>query len=100
MIQDNEAVGSLAGFKSANGISCLNFLNAALLRESAAVASKSREYIGFVAGGLSGNEMEERNEIWGLKRNNHKWIEMSQRLNTGRKMHSMVNLDSDELPEC
>ena len=68
------------------------------IRYSAAVASKSKIYIGFVAGGKSGKEA--RNEIWGLKRNDHKWHKMQQSLKTTRHGHSMVNLDMDEMPEC
>ena len=68
---------------------------------SAAVASKSKEYIGFVTGGVSEKgEKDIRNEIWGLRRNDHKWIKMPQSLKVGRAGHSMVNLDMTEMPEC
>ena len=69
-----------------------NFLN------SAAVASKSKKYIGFVAGGIS--ELKSKNEIWGLKRNDQKWYKMQQSLKTARYGHSMVNLGLDDMPEC
>jgi len=68
------------------------------LRYSAAVASKSKKYIGFRAGGES--EKGPTNKVWGLQRNDHKWIEMSQSLQTGRYKHSMVNLDMTDMPEC
>ena len=71
------------------------------ISHSAAVASKSKEYIGFVAGGVSEKgDMDTTNEIWGLQRNDHKWIKMPQSLKMGRAGHSMVNLDMTEIPEC
>merc|ERR1712060_826248 len=68
------------------------------IQYSAAVASKSKKYIGFIAGGES--EKGPTNKIWGLRRNDHKWIEMSQTLQTERDRHSMVNLDMTDMPEC
>jgi len=71
-------------------------------QHAAAVASKSAEYIGYVAGGDSVDSVDSRltKKIWGLKRNSHKWIEMPQTLNRRCAIHSMVTIASDEMQGC
>ena len=68
------------------------------LLASAAAASKSREYIGFVAGGIS--DERATSEVWGLRRSDEQWIQMEQSLNIGRHSHSMVNIAANEIPGC
>merc|ERR1712038_295820 len=65
---------------------------------SAGVASKSMDYIGFVAGGRtnSGNT----NKVFGLRRRDLNWEVMPQQLQTARHHHSMVNLPYDQVPGC
>ena len=68
------------------------------VRSAASVASKSAEYIGYVAGGDSSyRDLGLTDKIWGLKRNNHKWIEMPISLNRRCRDHSMVTIASDEM---
>ena len=68
------------------------------LYKSAGVASKSMDYIGFVAGGYTNNG--NTNKIFGLRRRDLKWEIMPQQLQTARDSHSMVNLPSDQIPGC
>ena len=65
---------------------------------SAGVASKSNEYIGFVAGGEtnSGNT----NKVFGLRRRDLNWEVLPQQLQTARYYHSMVSLPSDQVSGC
>jgi len=69
------------------------------LTYSAGVASKSMDYMGFVAGGEI-NSGRKTNEIFGLRRRDLKWEIMPQQLQKARTYHSMVNLDSDQVPGC
>ena len=66
------------------------------LLASAAVASKSRDYIGFVAGGIS--DEGAASKVWGLRRSDEQWIQMEQSLIVGRHSHSMVNIAANEIP--
>ena len=68
------------------------------LTYSAGVASKSMDYIGFVAGGNTNSGIT--NKIFGLRRRDLNWEVMPQRLQTARNSHSMVNLPSDQVPGC
>ena len=69
---------------------------------SAGVASKSLDYIGFVAGGKTGGFATggTTNKIFGLRRRDLNWEVMPQQLQTARYQHSMVNLPSDQVPSC
>ena len=68
------------------------------LYHSAGVASKSNDYIGFVAGGYTSSGRT--NKVFGLRRRDLKWEVIPQRLQTARYHHSMVNLPSDQVPGC
>ena len=65
---------------------------------SAAVASNSNDFIGYVAGGWTNNGRTDK--IWGLRRTDLSWVEMPKRLQKSRNSHSMVNIASDEIPGC
>ena len=64
---------------------------------SAGVASKSDQFVGFVAGGNNGVAT---NKIHGLRRSDLTWEIMPQQLQTARDFHSMVNLPADQIPGC
>ena len=66
---------------------------------SAAVSSKSKEFLGYVAGGSTINN-EYNDKIWGLQRSDLKWVEISKRLQIPRNGHTMVNLGSEDIPKC
>ena len=68
------------------------------LSSSAAVASNSNEFIGYVAGGYTNDRRTDK--IWGLQRTNLSWVEMPKRLQIPRQSHSMVNIASDKIPGC
>ena len=72
------------------------------LYDSAGVASKSMDYIGFVAGGRSGGLTDSNNtkKVLGLRRRDLEWEGMPQQLRTARRDHSMVNLPYDQIPGC
>ena len=65
------------------------------MHSAAAVPSYSNNYLGFVAGGSLGS-----NYVYGLQRKDLKWVTMSKRLELYRKLPSMVNLGSDQIPGC
>ena len=86
--------------------------------ESAAVASKSVDFIGFVTGGwveipkIMENDYyyydddwypwnyENQKRVWGLRRNDLLWISMPQSLSLGRYEHSIVNVAAWDIPGC
>ena len=68
------------------------------LSRSAAVASDSNAFIGYVAGGYINNVKTDK--VWGLRRTDLHWVEMPKRLQIPRGYHSMVNVVSDEIPGC
>ena len=68
------------------------------LSASAAAASKSSDYIGFLVGGIS--DERATSKVWGLRRSDEQWIQMDQSLNVGRHSHSMVNIAENEIPGC
>ena len=61
------------------------------------VASKSIEYIGFVAGGYTDTTT---NKVLGLRRRDLMWEVMPKQLQKARRSYSMVNVASDEVPGC
>ena len=83
-----------------------------LLMWPAAVASNSIEFIGYLSGGIIDSRVTD--EVWGLRRSDLKWVEMSKRLQNRNEFHStiqkrlqiprykhtMVNIASNDLPEC
>ena len=69
------------------------------LDASAAVASKSTEYIGFVAGGKN-YQTRAIDKMWGPRRRDLIWEEMPQKLQKPRRQHSMVNIAANEVPGC
>ena len=66
---------------------------------SAAVSSKSKEFLGYVAGGSTTNN-EYIDKVWGLQRSDLKWVEISKRLQIPRNDHTMVNVGSEDIPKC
>ena len=68
------------------------------LRYSAGVASKSNQYVGFLAGGST--DAGRTNKVLGLRRNDLVWEVMPQQLKTARRQHSMVNVPADQIPGC
>ena len=73
------------------------------LFETAAVASKSEKFIGFIAGGfteLKNGTYQPTKKIWGMRRKDLAWVEMPQKLKGARNSHSMLNLASSEIPGC
>ena len=65
---------------------------------SAAVASNSNVFNGYVAGGCTNNTRTDK--IWGLRRTDLNWVEMPKRLQKSKFRHSMVNIASDKIPGC
>ena len=65
---------------------------------SAGVASKSSQFVGFLAGGWT--NAGRTNKVFGLRRNDLVWEVMPQQLKIARYHHSMVNLPYDEIPGC
>lgn len=65
---------------------------------SAGVASKSSQFVGFVAGGNTNAGTS--NKIYGLRRTDLTWEVMPQQLQTARRSHSMVNVPADQIPGC
>ena len=68
------------------------------LSYSAGVASKSSQFVGFVAGGY--NNYDFKKKVFGLRRRDLVWEVMPQQLQTARWYHSMVNVPADQIPGC
>ena len=51
---------------------------------SAAVSSRSNEFVGYLVGGRTNNYWEATSKIWGLRRSDQQWIETSKRLKIAR----------------
>ena len=68
------------------------------LSYSAGVASKSSQFVGFLAGGWT--NAGRTNKVFGLRRNDLVWEVMPQQLKIARNYHSMVNVPSDQIPGC
>ena len=68
------------------------------VEESAAVSSRSNDFVGYIAGGFGIGGL--KSKIWGLQRKHGLWIELSKMLQTPRDRHTLVNLRQDEIPGC
>ena len=62
-----------------------------------AVESKSYSFVGYIAGG---KYRKLNSEIWGLRRKDMKWMQMSRQLRTKRMDYSLINVRLDEIPGC
>ena len=69
------------------------------LRKPVAVSSSSDKFIGYLVGG-EGGDFEYQSKIWGLRRSDVKWVEMSNALKIPRFSHSLVKLTENEIPGC
>ena len=65
---------------------------------SRAVSANSNEYVGYMAGGTVRHRYT--SNVWGLRREDMTWIEMSQKLKTGRLHHSLLNVPMDKVLGC
>ena len=63
------------------------------------ILNKSKKYIGFVAGGQI-ESGDPTGKIFGFRRSDLKWEIMPQQLKTARYWHSVVNVNSDQIPGC
>ena len=68
------------------------------IRQSRAVSANSNEYVGYMAGGTA--RYAYTSKVWGLRRKDMTWIEMSQKLKTGRLHHSLLNVPMDKVLGC
>ena len=69
------------------------------LAYSAAVSSRSNEFVGYLVGGLT-NYWERTSKIWGLRRSDQQWIDTSKRLKIARYHHTVVNVYDNQIPNC
>ena len=67
---------------------------------SAAASSRYSEYVGYLAGGYNRQSSSIQDVILGLRRSNMTWVELSNKLQTSRAGHSLVNIRFDKLPGC
>ena len=67
------------------------------LFRSAAIASNSIDFVGYIAGGdvnIAGATQGKTDKVWGLRQADMKWEEMRTRLQIPREAHTMVNVGS------
>jgi len=65
---------------------------------SAAVSSRSVEYVGYLVGGLTFDGLSHQaNKTWGLRRRDMEWVEMSKQLKIPRMYPSVVNVQLGEI---
>ena len=70
------------------------------LANSAAVSSRSNKFVGYLVGGRISNaiiNLENTSKIWGLRKHDMEWIEMSKRLRIPRNSHTLVNVQLGEI---
>ena len=65
---------------------------------SAAVSSRSNEFIGYLIGGYDLYGVTSK--IWGLRRSDQQWIDTSKRLKIARYHHTVVNVYDNQIPNC
>ena len=68
------------------------------LSSSAAVSSRSNEFVGYLVGGITNNGVTSK--IWGLRRSDKQWIDASKRLKIARNDHTVVNSYGNQIPNC
>ena len=64
-----------------------------------AVSSSSDKFIGYLVGG-EGGDFKYQSKIWGLRRSDVKWVEMSKALKVPRFSHGLVKVAENEIPGC
>ena len=64
--------------------------------DPAAVSSRSVEYVGYLVGGQT-IDARMISKTWGLRRLDMEWIEMSKQPKIARSIHSVVNVQLDEI---
>ena len=69
------------------------------LLSSAAVSSRSNEFVGYLVRGVT-NNWKVTSKIWGLRRSDQQWIDTSKRLKIARDSHTVVNAYENQLPNC
>ena len=68
------------------------------ISDSSAVSAKSDEYVGYLAGGwASGSRL---NEIWGLRRSDQTWVELTITLEKRRSAFSLLNIPANQVLGC
>lgn len=71
------------------------------IARTSAVSAKSKNYVGYIAGGWGfGTNESYSNEIWGLRRHDMTWIAMNKTLKIGRRSHSMLNIPPEQVLGC
>ena len=83
-----------------------------LLTYSAAVSSKSNVFVGYLIGGSTradsggdkryGGQSDSRStsKIWALQRTNMQWVELPKTLKFHRRLHTVVNVNDNQIPGC
>ena len=69
------------------------------LLSSAAVSSRSNEFVGYLVAGYVGYDRV-TSKIWGLRRSDQQWIDTSKRLKIARDSHTVVNAYENHIPNC
>ena len=64
---------------------------------SSAVSSNSNQYVAYMVGG---DTRQVSSKVWGLRREDMTWREMSQTLKTGRYYHRLLNIPEDKVFKC
>ena len=66
-----------------------------------AVSSSSDKFIGYLVGGEGEIfDLGEQSKIWGLRRSDVQWVEMSKTLKMPRYSHTVIKVTENEIPGC
>ena len=68
------------------------------ISSSSAVSSNTDEFIGYMAGGYTGNRYS--SDIYGLRRRDETWIKLNKTMKTGRHNHSLLNIPANQVLGC
>ena len=66
--------------------------------DSSAVSSNTDEFIGYMAGGVTG--FWSLPNIYGLRRRQMEWIKLNKTMKTGRNDHSLLNIPANQVLGC
>ena len=68
------------------------------ISDSSAVSAKSDEYVGYLAGGWASGQWSK--EIWGLRRSDQTWVELTMTLEKRRQSFSLMNIPANQVLGC
>ena len=70
------------------------------IADASAVSSNEKVFVGYMAGGGNNGYKRYSDIIFGLRRRDMAWVELSKRMKLGRECHSLVNIPAKQIFGC